>query len=274
MKKNAAEAREPVLNAITIDVEEWFDTVMFGEGRGFASRTSGLPGDVARILELLDGLSVKATFFILGSVARKYPDTIKRIAAAGHETASHGGTHRSVFRMERDEFRRDLADSRAALEKMTGKAPIGYRAPTFSVLKDEAAYLAAVREAGYAYDSSLYPVLLSRRPRAPYTAPCGLLEFPPSVFSFSGLKLPFLGGTFLRLLPEKFLTARLSGLNQSGLPGMLYFHSWEFAGDVPREAGFLKKLLQYSNARSVAGKVERLVRDFRFVPAGEVLGLK
>ncbi|MEI7482002.1 MAG: polysaccharide deacetylase family protein [Elusimicrobiota bacterium] len=262
-----------VVNALSIDVEEWFDTVLFAGDPAFADKQSGLPADVSRILVMLDTIAVKATFFILGSVARKYPDTVKAIASAGHEVASHGGTHRSVFRMSQAEFKKDLADSRAALEKLTGKAPLGYRAPTFSILKNESFYLAAIKEAGYAYDSSLYPVFLSHRRRAPYTDASGLMEFPPSVFSFAGVKLPFLGGTFLRLMPKNFIASRLAGLNALGLPGILYCHSWEFGEIAPTGTGLTKQLIQYSNVASVAKKVEYLARSFKFAPAGEVLGL-
>jgi len=262
-----------VVNALSIDVEEWFDTVLFSDDAAFGARQSGLPADVSRILAMLDGMAVKATFFILGSVARKYPDTVKSIAAAGHEVASHGGTHKSVFRMSTAEFKKDLSDSRTALEKLTGKAPLGYRAPTFSILKNESFYLAAIREAGYSYDSSLYPVFLSRRRRAPYTDASGLMEFPPSVFSFSGVKFPFLGGTFLRLMPKNFLASRLAGLNSMGLPGILYCHSWEFGEIAPAGTGLTKELIQYSNVASVAKKVNYLARSFKFSPVREVLGL-
>jgi len=262
----------PVVNALSIDVEEWFDTVLFSDDTAFSAMQSGLPADVSRILALLDAMAVRATFFILGSVARKYPETIKAIAGAGHEVASHGATHRSVFKMSQAEFKKDLADSRAALEKLTGKAPLGYRAPTFSILKNESFYLTAIKEAGYSYDSSLYPVFISRRRRAPYTDASGLMEFPPSVFSFAGVKFPFLGGTFLRLMPQNFLASRLAGLNALGLPGILYFHSWEFCEIAPAGIGLTTDLIQYSNVTSVPKKVEYLASLFKFAPAGEVLG--
>jgi polysaccharide deacetylase family protein (PEP-CTERM system associated) len=260
-----------LLNAVTVDVEEWFDTILFRARP--AEAESRLPENIAAILRLLERHSVKATFFILGSVAKDHPDTVKAIAAAGHEIASHGATHRSVCRLTPEEFSKSLQESAEELSALTGTRPLGYRAPTFSVLKDEAAFLSAVKAAGYAYDSSLYPLFFSGRPRAPYTAPCGLREFPPSVFSFSGLGLPFLGGSFLRLLPAGFVTGRLAALNAAGAPGMLYFHSWEFEIARPAGAGALAAAGQFLNSTSVPGKVEALLRSFEFAPARRILGL-
>ena len=245
--------------------------MLFRERPGLAARKSALPDNISHILPLLGRLGVKATFFILGSAARKYPGAVKAIAAGGHEIASHGETHRSVCGMSRMEFRESVSSSRKILGDICGRPPLGYRAPTWSIVRGDEFYLEALREAGYEYDSSLYPAFLSRRPRAPYKAACGLLEFPPSVFALAGIKLPFLGGTFLRLLPKGFAASRLAALNAAGLPGMLYCHSWEFDRDTPAGAGLLGELIQYSNASSVAGKIEHLARGFRFAPAREAL---
>lgn len=258
-----------MLNAVTVDVEEWFDTVLFGgKPAGAASR---LPQNVADVLALLDRHSVKATFFILGSVARAHPEAVRAIAAAGHEVASHGDDHRSVCRLSRGEFARGLAASADALQALTGSRPAGYRAPTFSVLNDEAAFLAALRAAGYAYDSSLYPLPLSGRPRGPHSPLAGLQEFPPSVTP--SLRLPFLGGSFLRLLPAGLVAGRLAALNAAGLPGMLYFHTWEFEPSRPAGAGPLAAAGQFLNCASVPAKVDSLLSAFRFAPARQVLGL-
>lgn len=260
-----------MLNAVTVDVEEWFDTILFGARP--AGAESRLPENVSAILRLLELHRVKATFFILGSVAREHPGVVKAIAGAGHEIASHGATHRSVCRLKPEEFSKSLLESAEELAVLSGARPLGYRAPTFSVLKDAAAFLSAVKSAGYAYDSSLYPVLLSGRPRAPYAAPCGLTEFPPSVFSFAGLGLPFLGGSFLRLLPGGFVAGKLAALNAAGTPGMLYFHSWEFETARPAKAGPLAAAGQFLNSASVPGKIDALLRSFEFAPARQVLGL-
>ncbi len=257
-----------MLNAVTVDVEEWFDTVLFG--RRPAAARSRLPENAGAVLELLARRGVKATFFILGTVARDHPDTVRRIAAAGHEIASHGETHRSLCRLTPEEFRAGLRSSAEALEQLAGTRPLGYRAPTFSVLGGDAAFLAELKAAGYAYDSSLYPLPFTGRPRGPHAAG-GAAEFPPSVTP--SLRLPFLGGSFLRLLPRRVAAGRLAALNAAGLPGMLYFHTWEFEPGLPAGAGPVAAAGQFLNSASVPGKVDALLSAFEFAPARRVLGL-
>jgi len=265
MSKNTCD----VINACTIDVEEWFDTIFFSAApRGAGSR---LPENITRILALLEEHSVRATFFVLGSAARAHPDTVKAIADAGHEVASHGDDHKAVFRMNAAEFKKNLEDSRDTLAALTGARPAGYRAPTFSLGANSR--LAAIKGAGYSYDSSLYPLPFSGRLREPHEHTCGLAELPPSVFSCCGLKMPFLGGSFLRLLPGDFVISRLASLNAAGLPGMLYFHSWEFETETPIGAGFAAAAGQFLNSASVPRKVDALLRHFSFVPARRLLEL-
>lgn len=257
-----------MLNAVTVDVEEWFDTVLF-DGRP-AGAVSRLEENVADILELLGKRSVKATFFILGSVAREHPAAVKAIAAAGHEVASHGDTHCSLCRLTPEEFRAGLRASMTELESLAGARPLGYRAPTFSVLGGDAEFLSEVKAAGYFYDSSLYPLPFTGRSRGP-RAGTGAREFPPSVTT--SLRLPFLGGSFLRLLPYRTVAGKLAELNRSGLPGMLYFHTWEFEKARPAGAGLIAAAGQFLNSRSVPAKVDALLSSFAFVPARRVLGL-
>ena len=267
MSKNT----NPVINACTIDVEEWFDTILFSAApRGARSR---LPENISRILALLKERSVRATFFVLGSAARAHPDAVKAIADAGHEVASHGDDHKAVFRMGDAEFRKNLEDSRDTLAALTGARPEGYRAPTFSIGANADRRLAAIKDAGYSYDSSLYPLPFSGRRREPHEHPCGLAEFPPSVFSCCGLQAPFLGGSFLRLLPLDFVASRLASLNAAGLPGMLYFHSWEFETARPAGAGLAAAAGQFLNSSSVPRKVDALLRRFCFAPARRLVEL-
>jgi len=260
-----------LLNALTVDVEEWFDTILFSAPP--AGACSRLPENISDILDLLKRHAVHATFFVLGSVARAHPDFVKAIAAAGHEVASHGDTHKAVFRMSAAQFKKSLEDSRDALTAITGKKPAGYRAPTFSICGNTEEHIATIKNAGYSYDSSLYPLSLSGRLREPHKRPCGIIEFPPSVFCWHGLRIPFLGGSFLRLLPQSFITSTLASLNTEGLPGMLYFHSWEFEKTKPAGTGFAAAAGQFLNSASVPRKVDALLQNFSFAPAQRVLAL-
>lgn len=256
-----------MLNALTVDLEEWHDTVLFD---GPSGKPAGdFQGSVGKILSLLGEYRVRATFFMLGRLALDYPDTARAIAAAGHELASHGHEHRSLWRLSPDEFLTDLLRSRDSIASATGNAPAGYRAPTWSLKGREKDLLPLIRKAGFTYDSSLY-ALGPGAERGPYRIMDGLAEFPPSVLRCCGLGLPFLGGTFLRWAPPGLLERGVKSLNRSGLPAVLYFHSWEFDA-APPGIPFYKRAVQYYNVGSVPLKVGLLLKDFSWAPAGEIL---
>ena len=260
-------APKGILNAATVDAEEWNDTVLFSGAPGGGD----FKGNAEAILALLSASGVKATFFVLGRLAVKFPAEIRRIAAAGHEIASHGHTHKSLWRMAPEEFSRDLKMSREAIEKACGAAPAGYRSPTWSLKGREKDFLPLIREAGFSYDSSLYPAGFGASARGPYEVLPGLTEFPPSVFKFAGFGLPFLGGTFLRWAGADFIKRRIAGLNAGGLPALLYFHTWEFDGAPPRPLPFYKRAVQYYNIASVPVKVGELLKTFRWAPVRELI---
>lgn len=256
-----------LLNAVTVDVEEWNDTVLFNGAPGggnFARNT-------AAVLALLAARGVKATFFVLGDLALRYPAEIARIAAAGHEVASHGHTHRSLWRMNLREFALDLKKSREAITRTAGAAPAGYRSPTWSLKGKEKEFLPAIRDAGFTYDSSLYPAGFGAAPRGPWEILPGLTEVPPSVFKLAGFGLPFLGGTFLRWAGRDFLKRQVEKLNADGLPALLYFHTWEFDPGPPVPIPFFARAIQYYNIKSVPPKVEALLREFSWAPIRDIL---
>ena len=267
MTDNRKAAPKTVLNAATVDAEEWNDTVLFSGAAGGGD----FSGNTAAILSLLAASGVKATFFVLGSLALKYPEEIKKIAAAGHEIASHGHTHKSLWRLTREEFALDLKLSREAIEAACGAAPLGYRSPTWSLRGREKEFLPLIKEAGFSYDSSLYPAGFSSSPRGPYEVIPGLMEFPASVFRLAGFGLPFLGGTFLRWAGADFMKRQVAGLNASGLPALLYFHTWEFDKEPPLPLPFYKRAVQYYNIGSVPVKVGELLENFSWAPVRDIL---
>ena len=267
MNENKRQVHGGVTNAATVDAEEWNDTVLF---RG-ASGGGNFRANASDILALLAARGVSATFFVLGELALKYPEEIRKIAAAGHEIASHGHTHRSLWRMSRAEFALDLKNSRAAIEAACGAAPLGYRSPTWSLRGRETEFLPVIRDAGFSYDSSLYPAGFASSSGGPYEVIPGLKEFPPSVFKFAGFSLPFLGGTFLRWSATGFIKRQVARLNAAGLPAMLYFHTWEFDPGPPRPVPFYKRAVQYYNIQSVPLKVGELLQDFSWAPVRVIL---
>lgn len=255
-------------NALTVDLEEWHDTVLFREKSRQAA--GNFSRNVDDILSLLERRRAKATFFMLGRLALAHPSAARAIVSAGHELASHGHEHRALWRLTPDEFSADLARSREAITAASGAAPAGYRAPTWSLKGRAAEFLPLILEAGFSYDSSLYGLGPGAR-RGPHEIIPGLMEFPPSVFRFCGAGLPFLGGTFLRWAGLDFLKARTAGLNSEGLPALLYFHSWEFDQAPPPGLPFYKRAVQYYNVKSVPVKAEALLESFAWAPIRDII---
>jgi polysaccharide deacetylase family protein (PEP-CTERM system associated) len=204
-------ARETIVNAMTIDVEDYFQVEAFASHVN-RSEWERLPRRVERITErLLDILAeagVRATFFILGWVAERHPAMARRIVADGHEVASHGSEHIRVDRQAPESFRADVRRSKRALEDITGVRVLGYRAPTFSIGRSSTWAHGILAEEGYRYSSSVYPIKhdlygCPGAPRTPFTPLQGLLEIPLSTVSVLGIDLPASGGGYFRLLPTR-----------------------------------------------------------------------
>ncbi|CAN5916926.1 DUF3473 domain-containing protein [soil metagenome] len=195
------------------------------------------------LLERLEGMGVKATFFLLGEYARGEPGLVREIHNAGHEVASHGWDHRRVLAMNPEEFRADLRQSKDVLEQITGAPVLGYRAPTFSIVPRTAWALDILAEEGFLYDSSIFPIRhdrygVPRAPRIPFLAGgerLSILEFPPATLRLLGANLPAGGGGYFRLFPPAVLRRAISQAHQAPRPGvaMLYFHPWEFDPGQP-----------------------------------------
>lgn len=196
------------------------------------------------ILDQLDAHDQKATFFILGQIARIDPALVRDIHRAGHEVASHGWDHRRVLEMNPESFREDVRKSKDALEQVTGEAVVGYRAPTFSVVRRTGWALDVLAELGMLYDSSIYPVRHDRygvphAPRAPFFArgrERQILELPPATLRLGGVNAPIGGGGYFRLLPLFLMEWAIAQVRRDVRPAvaMLYFHPWEFDPGQPR----------------------------------------
>jgi len=261
-------------NIITIDVEEWYQTVLFYDRYQNVGQSSALEANILEILSFLKEHKTAATFFIVGSVAEKYPDLIRLIADEGHEIASHWYLHRLVYRISIDEFRKDVEKSIDILAKITGKTILGYRAPTWSITQRMPQAISVLESLGLKYDSSIYPVGIDREPFRHffYRIKNNLIEVPPSTFKFYGVRFPFAGGTFLRIASHNFVKNKILALNSRHSPAMVYFHSWEFDNTIPCDnAGSLHKLIQYGNYKSVKSKFRMLLRDFQFSTIREIL---
>ncbi len=197
-----------------------------------------------RLLAHLDAAGVRATFFVVGEIARTHPGLVRDIHSAGHEVASHSWDHRRVHQFTPETFREDLLRSKRALEDVTGSPVLGFRAPTFSVVRQTAWALDVLADCGFEYDSSIFPVRHDRygvphAPRGPFWAVGGkreLLELPPLTYRVGGVNLPVAGGGYFRLFPLAILRAglRQAARTENLSVAMLYFHPWEFDPDQPR----------------------------------------
>lgn len=268
-----------ITNALCIDVEEWYQTILFNRNSLSDTEITDLPENVYGILSLLDQYNTKATFFIVGLLAKKYPGLIKTISKSGHEIASHGYLHTSLYSMSRKEFSRDLDASLDILNKFSQVKIIGYRAPTWSIRMDAGWVIDILRLKGFRYDSSIYPLSTNlmrciKLKIYPYTLDKDLIEFPPSVFRFMGYNFPFAGGMFLRFLPFCLIERKIKYINSRGYPAMVYFHPWEFANNVSKlNVRGWKRWVQYGNASSVKKKLNLLLQKFKFGPIKDILGL-
>jgi len=264
----------------TVDVEEYFHVSAF-EGVVTRSDWTRLPSRalhaVSILLEILARHNVTATFFILGWLARKHPEVVAAIASAGHEVASHGWAHERVTRQNHSTFRHDVRRARRTLQDLTGAAVVGYRAPSFSITRDNDWALDVLIEEGHRYDSSLVPV---RRPGYGYAGGTPgvhwirrvggrLLELPPTTLRLGGLRLPAGGGAYFRLFPESFIHAAFRECDARGTPGTFYLHPWEVDPDQPRmPVPWWTRARHYGGLKRAAQRLERLLSAFRFGPIG------
>ena len=272
-------------NALTFDLEEYFHAEVFAGLVGvddWPRLASRVAESTLRLLDALDRWHTSATFFVLGWVADRQPALVREIHARGHEIACHSYGHRLIYRMGRDAFRDDTRRAKHAIEDAIGARVRGYRAPTFSVVRDTLWALEVLAEEGFAYDSSIFPIHHDRYGipdalRFPHrvTLPGGehITEFPITTVRVAGQRLPFSGGGYFRLAPYRLVRGALRHVNRrEGMPAVVYLHPWELDPKQPRLAlRGLSRLRHYVNLSRTARKLDRLLADFTFAPAGEVL---
>jgi polysaccharide deacetylase family protein (PEP-CTERM system associated) len=276
-----------MLNAMSVDVEDWFQVGAF-EGviaRGDWDRlTPRVERNGRAVLDLFERAGVKATFFTLGWVAERYPTLIRRAVEAGHEIASHGWDHRRVFTMDAETFRADLRRARTAIEDACGLSPTGYRAPSFSIDKRTPWAHPVLAEEGYAYSSSVAPVRHDHYgwPEAPRFAhrplpDSTLIEIPVTTVELGGRRMAAGGGGFFRLLPYRFSSWAVSRVNRTDdKPAIFYFHPWEIDPAQPRvaHAPLKSRLRHYTNLRGMEAKLLRLLQQHRWGRTDEVVALE
>jgi polysaccharide deacetylase family protein (PEP-CTERM system associated) len=265
-------------NAFTVDVEDYFQVEGFADAidrSAWESFSTRVGSSTSILLEMLAHHKVRATFFVLGWVARKHPEIVRRIVAEGHEIASHGMSHRLIYTQAPAEFQRETRDAKALLEDLSQKPVVGYRAATYSITRRSLWALDILCEEGFQYDSSIFPMRHDRygipdaepKPHI-LTTPGGsrLVEFPISVLRYCGAKLPVAGGGYFRLFPYGVTRWALRKLNAQQQEFVFYVHPWEVDPEQPRveKARATSRFRHYLNLDRCAERLGRLLGDFEF----------
>lgn len=275
-----------VVNALTVDVEEYFQVTAFNGGAPVArwdEFESRVVPATEEVLSLLSWYETKATFFVVGWVAERHPALVKAIQNEGHEIACHSYAHREISEQTPEGFREDLRRAKNILEDITGKRIRGYRAPTFSVTDGTLWSLDILIEEGFQYDSSIFPIRHDRygipgAERFPSVISRGnengsaIWEFPMSTLRTMGTNLPFSGGGYLRLLPPSVVSWAIEKLNRQGQPAIIYVHPWELDPGQPRlRASFVTRFRHYHNLSQMKRKFDYLLARHKFTTVSQVL---
>lgn len=279
-----------MLNALTIDVEDYFQVNAFAPyvaRESWDSYPLRVGDNMARLLDLLDEYGVKATCFILGWVAERLPAVVREIQSRGHEVACHGYGHQLIYSIGPQAFREDIERAKSILEDIAGVAVRGYRAPSYSITKESLWAFDILIEAGFCYDSSVFPVYhdtygIPDAPRFPYTVerPGGSIrEFPLSTLPIKvaggSVQLPIAGGGYLRLLPVPLIKWGIERINRlEGNPAVLYLHPWEIDPGQPRiQAGWKSRFRHYTNLSRTEAKLRYLLEGVSYGTMSRVLGI-
>lgn len=275
-----------VTHAMTIDVEDYFHVAALAEAikpEEWNNWPSRVEGNTERLMALFDEKGIKATFFVLGWVANKYPELVKRISDNGHEVASHGYSHQLVYGQSPEVFRQETQRSRELLRDLSQQPVDGYRAASYSITQASPWAIDILAELGFTWDSSIFPVHHDRygvpgSPEEPYWIEtvngARLKEFPLTTAKIGPLAMPAAGGGYFRQYPyalSRWLFERAS-LGETK-PQIFYLHPWEIDPEQPQVSGlsWFSKFRHYTNLEKCYGRLERMLDDFAFGTMGECL---
>ena len=273
-----------IQNALTVDVEDYFQVSAFAKSvapNDWDNFSLRVEQNTHKLLDLFDERQIKATFFVLGWVAERVNSLILEIANRGHEVACHGYSHQLVYNQSPDVFRQETIRSKSLLEDIVQRPVRGYRAASYSITRRSLWALDILAEAGFDYDSSIFPVRHDRygipdSPEFPYVldTPEGhkLVEFPLSTAKFMKYKLPIAGGGYFRLYPYWLSRAGLRQINRKEKPFIFYLHPWEVDPEQPRiSASRLSRFRHYNNLDKCEDRLRQLTSDFQFTTVEKVL---
>ncbi|MEO0344816.1 MAG: XrtA system polysaccharide deacetylase [Pseudomonadota bacterium] len=271
-------------NAISVDVEDYYHVSAFSEvvsQDDWATFKPRVVENTQRLMDLFEEFDTRATFFVLGWVAERFPRLVQEIADRGHEVACHGMNHQRIYTQDRKTFRTETQRSKSLLEQASGTEVLGYRAASYSINRDSLWALDVLAEAGFKYDSSVFPVRhdLYGIPNAERfiheletESGASLLEFPPTTARVLGSNVPAAGGGYFRLYPYWLSRALLRRVQREGEPLMFYLHPWEVDPNQPRiKASLRSRFRHYNNLDKCLPRLRRLLAEFEFSPARDVL---
>lgn len=279
-----ATTKNSVLNAMTVDVEDYFQVSAFRhvirheDWNGMQSRVER---NSQKVLDLLDEFNVHGTFFILGWVAERFPALVRRIQAAGHEIGCHSYAHRLIYELTPEQFRSDTRRALHAIEDATGSPVRAYRAPSFSITPRSAWAIEILLELGFTLDSSVFPIRhdlygFAGAPQRPFRIGVNgssLAEFPPPTLTVGNWTIPVTGGGYLRILPLSFQLCALKSMERRGEAFLVYVHPWEFDPEQPHiPAPIRSRFRHYSGLNRTHSRLRLLLRRFRFGKLSETLG--
>jgi polysaccharide deacetylase family protein (PEP-CTERM system associated) len=276
-----------VINALTVDVEDYFHVHAFSkviDPKDWDRYPSRVEGNTLRLLEMFAQRGVKATFFVLGWVARKFPSLVLQISKGGHHVGCHGYAHQVIYSAGPSDFRKDLRLGKQVVEDALGAPVKSYRAPSYSITAETLWALEILAEEGFDYDSSIFPVIhdnygIAKAPRFPYLRSLNgggfIKEFPPSTVRFFGMNCPVAGGGYFRLFPYGVTAWALRRINDiERQPAMVYLHPWELDPNQPRiPASWKSRFRHYQNLDSTEAKCRRLLEEFSWGPMEQVFTL-
>ena len=272
---------QPITNALTIDVEDYFQVSAFAPyiaRDDWDRRECRVERNVARILDMLAARETKATFFVLGWIAERYPALVRSIAVQGHEIASHGYGHQRASDLSQAQFEADIRRAKTILEDIADVEVRGYRAPSFSIGTGNLWAFDSLARAGYRYSSSVYPIRhdhygMPDSPRFAHPVSDGLIEIPITTLRLFSRNFPSSGGGYFRLLPYALSRWMLRQVNSGeAQPAIFYFHPWEIDAGQPRIAGIdaRTRFRHYVNIDRMAARLQQLLCDFNWGRMDEI----
>ncbi|MET0067923.1 MAG: XrtA system polysaccharide deacetylase [Candidatus Thiodiazotropha sp.] len=284
MNRQSVDAGE-ILNAITVDVEDYYQVSAFakqvtrGDWESFESRVER---NTQRILDIFDENAIKGTFFVLGWIAERHAGLIREISQRGHEVACHGYSHELIYRQTPEIFREETARSKGVIEEIVGLPVKGYRAASYSITRESLWAMDILCELGFVYDSSIFPIMHDR-----YGIPGAktvphlyeteknrrIVEYPLSTVGMGSKRFPISGGGYFRLFPYWLTRAGLNRVNRNDqVPFIFYMHPWEIDEGQPRiKSSWLSEFRHYNNIEKFESRLRQLISDFRFTTVSDVL---